>query len=67
MVEETNSEEGNTQTTGIKFLVGTQSLRDTLACMKRRENFFKIVVKVNVEVFWKNVLIKTLGDNRLKI
>ena len=43
---------------------GNQSIRDTLTLLKRSKNFFKLVKKVNGDVFWNNIPIKPLRGNR---
>ena len=40
IVEKSDVENGNTQTPAIQKIIGTQSLRDTLALMTRSKNFF---------------------------
>ena len=48
----------------IENITCTQSLRDTLAFMKKKDRkVLKLVEKPNGEVFWNNVLPKPLGEN----
>ena len=56
----------NTQTPAIENTTVSQSLRDTLAFMKKRKIFFKLEQDGN-EVFWNKVPIKALGENRISI
>ena len=67
IVKKSDVEDGNTQTTAIEILTGTQSLRDTLSLMKRSKIFFKSVEKGNGDAFWNKILIKPLGENRISI
>ena len=55
----------NTQTPAIENITATQSLRDTLAFMKKKNNFFKVTESKNGEVYWISVRIKSLGDNKI--
>ena len=63
-VKKSDIEDENTQTPDIQNVRGTQSLRDTLAFMKKSRNFFKLVKKPNGRVFWNDVSIKPVGENR---
>ena len=65
--KESNSEDRNTEARAIQNKIGTQSLRDTLSFMKRSRRFFKLVEEPNGNEFWKGVLIKPLGENRVEI
>ena len=56
----------NTQTPAIENTTVSQSLRDTLAFMKKSKNFFKLE-QVGNEVFWNKIPIKALGGNRISI
>ena len=56
----------NTQTPAIENTTVSQSLRDTLAFMKKSKNFFKLEQDGN-EVFWNKVPIKALEENRISI
>ena len=55
------------QTPAIKNITGTQSLRDTLTHMKGSRNFFKLVEKLDGQVFCKTIPIKAIGENRISI
>ena len=62
-------EDGNTQTTAIENLTITQSLRDTLAFMKKSNNFFsnQNKKKKDSKVFRNNVLAKPVRENIFRI
>ena len=55
------------QTSAIENITGTQSLRDTLTHMKGSKRFFKLEEKANGQVFWNEIPIKALGENRISI
>ena len=61
IVKKSDVEDGNGQKPGIENLFGTQSIRDTLALM-RRSKFFLIWRKINGDVFWKDVFIQPLRE-----
>ena len=67
IVNKSDVEYGNTQTPAIENITGTQSLRDTLAFMMQSKNFFKLEEKPNGNVFWNDVFIKPVGENRIDI
>ena len=67
MIKKPDAEDGETQTPAIQIIKGTQSLRDKFALIKSSKNFFNLVEKGSGEVFWKIVVIKPLGGNRLCI
>ena len=59
--------DGNTQTPAIENTNISRSLFDTLAYMKTSKNFFKLVEKEDHKVYWNEVLVKPLGENRIRI
>ena len=48
-------------------MIGTQSLRDSLALIDRSKNFFKLEEKDNGDVFWNDIFTAPLGQNRISI
>ena len=56
----------NTPQLAIENVTGTQSLRDTLAFMKKSNNFFKRTETKDGKVYWNGVRIKPVGDNKIK-
>ena len=64
-VQNSDVEDGNAQTPAIENITVTQSLRDTLALMKRSKNSFKVETKENGGMFWNGVFNKPLGDNNV--
>ena len=52
IVKKSDVEVENIQTPAIQKMTVTQSLRDTLALMKRDKNFLKLEEKSNADVFW---------------
>ena len=50
----------------MQNIMGTQSLRDTLALMKKRKKTFKKEEKNNGDVVWNKIVIKP-GGNRIII
>ena len=54
------------ETSAIENPYTSQSLRDTLAFMKKSKNFFKLE-QVGKKVFWNKTPIKSLGENRISI
>ena len=48
-------------------ITGTQSLRDILAFLKKSKNFLTLKEKPNGVVFWNNVPIEALEENRVII
>ena len=73
VVEKSEVEDGNTQTLAIQNIIGTQSSRVTSAFMilfydseKGKKNS-SIVEKDNGDVFWNNILLRPLGENRIII
>ena len=67
IVEKSDVEKRKTQIPAILNIIGTRSLRDTLAFMNRSKNFFKLVEKINEEMFWNKILIKPLGENTVDV
>ena len=67
IVKKSDVEDENTQTPAIQNIIGTQSLRDTLAMLKGSKNFFKSDKKSNGDVFWNDVFIRPLRENRISI
>ena len=55
IVRKSDDEDGNTQTPAIENIIGTSSLRDTLAFMKKSNNFFKLKEEKDDKVFWNGV------------
>ena len=56
----------NTQTPAIEKINISRQLFDTLALMKTKKNFFKLT-EDDGKVYWNDVLINPLGDNRISI
>ena len=54
-------EDGNTQTPAVEKIIGTQSLRDTLALMKRSKIFLKLEEKDYCDVFCSDVFLRPVG------
>ena len=65
LVKKSDIVDGNTQTPAIQNIIGTQSLRDTLALTKRSNNFFKLEEKHNGDVFWNGVFFNHLEKIKL--
>ena len=60
-----DADDGETQTPDIQIIIDIQSLRDTLALMKRSKFFFQISRKDNGYAFWEGVHIEPLGEKRI--
>ena len=56
----------DTQTPAIENIIVSDSLRDTLAFMKKSNNFFKLEQE-GKKVFWNKTPIKAIGGNRISI
>ena len=65
ILEKSDFGDGITQTPAIKNIIGTPSLRGTLTHMKESENFFKLEEKDDGQVFWNEIPIKALRENRI--
>ena len=63
---QTNIQNSESQTPAIDHTETSQSLRATLAYMKRSKNFFKLV-RDGKEVFWNKIPIIPQGENRVSI
>ena len=67
IVKKSHVEDGNTQTSAIEIITGTQSIRDTLAFRKKIRNFLKLEEKPNGRMFWNDVFIKAIGEMMVDI
>ena len=67
VVKKSDIEDGNTQTPPIENTNISRSLIDTLAFMKKNKNFFKLTEDDDGKVYWNEVLIEPLRDNRISI
>ena len=61
--EKTDFEDGNTQTPSIQNIGLTQSIRYTLTLMNRSRNLFKIIEKLNGDLFWNGIHTKQFREN----
>ena len=66
LVKKPAIEDGNTQTPAIENINISRQLLDTLAVMKTKKKFFKLT-EDDGKVYWNEVLINPLGDNRISI
>ena len=57
----------NTQTPALENTTTSQSIRDTLSCMKKSKKFFKLEQTDKNKVFWNIIPVKALGENRIGI
>ena len=67
IVEKSDDEDENTQTTAIQSKTGTQSLRDTLTLMKRSKIFYKLAEKSNGDVFCNGVFNQPFGEKKIYV
>ena len=61
------SQFSKSQTPAIENTTISRALVDTLAFMKTSKNFFKLTKDDDGKVYWNEILIKPLGDNRIRI
>ena len=66
-VKKSDVEDGNTQTPALENTNISRSLLDTVAFMKKSKKFFKLREDDDGKVYWNEVLIEPLGDNRISI
>ena len=63
---QTSLQNSESQTPAIDNTATSQSLRDTLAYMKRSKNFFKLEQE-SKHIFWNKIPIIPIGENRVSI
>ena len=51
----------------MENITGNQSSGDTLTLMKRSKKIFKLEEKSNEDLFWNDVFIQPLGENRTNV